>query len=84
MCIVQHPYIGDLTNSENDLPNVVLLGHRVLLRRKVCVDEAMNSSPPSGESSSGYQGMREPYYGCSSFSYHVYTEVSSSNHGRCA
>ena len=30
-CVLpQHPYIGDLTNSENDLPNGVMLGHRVL------------------------------------------------------
>ena len=30
----QYPYIGDLTNSENDLPNVVMLGHCVLSTSK--------------------------------------------------
>ena len=30
----QHPYIGDLTNSENDLPNVVMLGRCVLSTSK--------------------------------------------------
>ena len=31
----QHPYIGDPTNSENDLPNVVMLGHRVISTSKL-------------------------------------------------
>ena len=29
-----HPYIGDLTNSKNDLPNVAMLGHDVLSTSK--------------------------------------------------
>ena len=38
----QHPYIGDLTNSENDLPNVVMLGHRVLSTSKFIYGSGRN------------------------------------------